>query len=152
MVTLSIRPVAHLRRIAPIAPFASRRTHLGLLATARVTLGAAALAHPTAALRATGVDRVTAERTAWTAQLLGGRDLALGAGLLHALATGQPTTGWVLASALADTVDTAAITTAAARGRISPAAGALAALLAAGAAAWAIPALTTRPDTPAAAD
>jgi hypothetical protein len=138
------------RRVHPItaiAPQPGSRTHLGLLAAARCGLGAAALARPATLLRATGVDRVTAERTAWTARLLGGRDLALGAGLLHALARRQPTRGWVTAALVADAIDTAVLATAAARRQISPAAGGLAALLGATAVAWAAPALTTADST-----
>jgi hypothetical protein len=115
--------------------------HLGLLATARTALGAAALARPATALRLTGVDRVTAERTAWTARLLGGRDLALGVGLLYALARREPSRGWVIAGMIADAVDTAVLATAAARRDLSPTAGALAGLVGAAAVAWAAPAL-----------
>ncbi|WP_241842222.1 hypothetical protein [Pseudofrankia sp. BMG5.36] len=141
------------RTLTSITPQAGGRTHLGLLALGRCAIGAAALTRPVTALRATGVDRVTAENTAWAARLLGGRDLALGTGLLHALARRHPTDGWVWAGILTDAVDATVLSTAAARRQISPAAGALAALLGAGAVAWAAPALTrpaagpTDPDT-----
>jgi len=127
--------------LAALAQRAGARPYLGLLAAARCGLGVTALTRPVAALRATGVDRVTAERTAWTARLLGGRDLALGAGLLHALAHRQPTDGWVWAGLIADTVDTAVLATATAQRKLSPATGTLASLLGAGAAAAALPAL-----------
>lgn len=39
---------------------------------------------------------------------MGIRDLALGAGTLHALATGEPARSWVLLSAVADAVDATA--------------------------------------------
>ncbi|MBL7490882.1 hypothetical protein I6A60_24130 [Frankia sp. AgB1.9] len=117
------------------------RPYLGLFALARCGLGIAALTRPVTALRATGVDRVTAERTAWTARLLGGRDLALGAGLLHALSRRQPTDSWVWAGLIADAVDATVLATATARRDLSPAAGTLAALLGAGAAAAALPVL-----------
>ncbi|ONH32867.1 hypothetical protein [Pseudofrankia asymbiotica] len=136
------------RALTSIPPRAGGRAHLGLLALGRCAIGAAALARPATALRATGVDRVTAENTAWAARLLGGRDLALGGGLLHALARRHPTSGWVWAGALADAVDAAVLSTAAARRQVSPAAGTLAALLGAGAVAWAVPALTATPATP----
>jgi hypothetical protein len=127
--------------IASIAPRAGGAAHLGLLAGARVALGVAVLARPATALRATGVDRVTAQRVAWTARLLGGRDLALGAGLLYALARRQPTAGWLWAGLIADTVDSAALATAAARRDVSPGAGSLGALVGAAAVAWSVPAL-----------
>ncbi|WP_238430569.1 hypothetical protein [Frankia nepalensis] len=143
MATLRVHP------IASIAPQAGGRTHLGLLAAARAGLGVAALTRPVTALRATGLDRVTAERTAWAARLLGGRDLALGAGLLHALARRHPTSGWVWAGLLADAVDATALATAAARRQISPAAGGLAAALATAAVAWAAPAVRHDTSSPA---
>jgi hypothetical protein len=127
--------------LAALAQRAGARPYLGLFAAARCGLGVAALARPAPALRATGIDRVTAERTAWTARLVGGRDLALGAGLLHALAHRQPTDGWVWAGLIADTIDTAVLTTATAQRKLSPATGTLAALLSAGAAAAALPVL-----------
>lgn len=127
--------------MSAIAQRVGPRPYLGLFALARCGLGVTALARPVTALRATGVDRVTAERTAWTARLLGGRDLALGAGLLHALARRQPTTGWVWAGLIADAVDATVLSTAAARRDLSPAAGTIAALLGAGAVAAALPVL-----------
>jgi len=129
------------RTLTSITPQAGGRTHLGLLALARCAVGAAALARPVTALRATGVDRVTAEKTAWAARLLGGRDLALGGGLLHALARRHPTTGWVWAGLVADAVDVAVLSTAAARRQISPTTGTLAASLGAAGVTWAAPAL-----------
>jgi peptide-methionine (R)-S-oxide reductase len=125
-----------------IARRTGRGPYLALFAAARCAFGVAALARPVAALRATGVDRVTAERTAWTARLLGGRDLALGAGLLHALAHRQATDGWVWAGLIADAVDTTVLTTATARRELTPTAGTLAALIGAGAVAGALPVLT----------
>nr|WP_045878792.1 hypothetical protein [Pseudofrankia sp. DC12] len=133
-----------------VAQRVGTRPYLGLFALARCGLGVAALAHPVTALRATGVDRVTAERTAWTARLLGGRDLALGAGLLHAVGRRQPTSSWVWAGLIADAIDATVLATATARRDLSPAAGTLAALLGAAAAAAALPVLSD-PATPGAA-
>jgi len=137
--------------LAALAGRAGARPYLGLFAAVRCGLGVAALARPVTALRVTGIDRVTAERAAWTARLLGGRDLALGAGLLHALAHRQPTDGWVWAGLIADTIDTAVLTTATAQRKLSPATGTLAAFLSAGAAAAALPVLhAPAADAPAA--
>jgi hypothetical protein len=96
----------------------------GLVAAIRCAIGVGALVRPAAAVRSSGVDRVTADRVAWLGQLVGGRDLALGVGLLRALARREDTRGWVRAGMFADAVDAVALATAAARGTISPLAGA----------------------------
>jgi hypothetical protein len=138
-----------------IASYAGGRAHLGLLAAARCGIGVAALARPSTALRLSGVDRVTAERTAWTARLIGGRDLALGAGLLHAVARrGQPS-GWLWAGLFSDAVDAVTLATAAARRQVSPPIAAFAVLAATGGVAVAAPALrpaATRTASPATPD
>jgi hypothetical protein len=103
------------------------RARLGLVAAIRCAIGVGALVRPASAVRASGVDRVTAERVAWLGQLVGGRDLALGVGLLRALARREDTRGWVRAGMLADAVDAVALGAAAARGTVSPLAGAAAA-------------------------
>jgi peptide-methionine (R)-S-oxide reductase len=102
------------------------RVRVGLVAAIRCAIGIGALARPSSAVRASGVDRVTAERVAWLGQLVGARDLALGVGLLRALARREDTRDWVRAGVFADAVDALALGTAAARGAISPLAGAAA--------------------------
>lgn len=89
------------------SPTWARAAALGLAAT-RVAFGAAALALPTPAGRlwigsgADGADHAVLLRA------LGGRDLALGAGVLLADRRGGPLGQWVGLGALSDLVDTAA--------------------------------------------
>jgi hypothetical protein len=141
-------------RVQPTAAIADRigaGPYQTLLAAARCGVGLAAIIRPATALRATGLDRATAERAAWTARLLGGRDLALGFGLLHAVARRLPTHGWVAAGLIADSVDVVVLSTATARRDLSPAAGTLAALLGASGVAAGLPILAgIHPRTPAA--
>jgi peptide-methionine (R)-S-oxide reductase len=77
------------------------------------------LARPVDAIRLAGVDRVTAQRTAWVARLAGARDLAIGAGLLDAMRRGQPTGGWQAAGVLSDAMDAVIIGSATVRGQLS---------------------------------
>jgi hypothetical protein len=74
------------------------------LARGRIALGVAALLAPKLAARALfggGAGRGTAALT----RMLGGRDLALGLGVVIALDRGAPVRGWLEACVLADTVD-----------------------------------------------
>ncbi|CAI7978098.1 MULTISPECIES: hypothetical protein [Parafrankia] len=108
----------------------------------RTTVGLTALTRPVRIIRATGVDRVTAEKIAWLARLAGIRDLALGAGLLHAQLTGAPTRGWLFAGLLADAADAAVFTHATTRRQLPPAAGTAMAAAATGGVALAATTLT----------
>lgn len=74
------------------------------IARGRIALGAAALVAPAGAARVMfgpGAGRGTAA----LARMIGGRDLALGLGVVIALDRGAPVRGWLEASALADSVD-----------------------------------------------
>jgi hypothetical protein len=75
----------------------------------RVAVGAAVLARPEVLARGLRVDTATARRTAWLARMFAVRDLALGAGALHALTRGGRARPWLLLSALADAVDAVAL-------------------------------------------
>lgn len=90
-----------------------------LVGVLRCGVGLAALARPVTVIRFAGVDTVTARRTAWVARLAGARDLALAAGLLDALARGEPTGRWVAAAAFADAIDAAVLGSATARGQLA---------------------------------
>lgn len=83
------------------------------VAVGRVGLGVSYLAAPGRALRAWPGRRPTDDDAGALLELLarttGGRDIALGAGLLLALSHGAPVRGWVEAAMLADVVDAAAI-------------------------------------------
>nr|WP_139342287.1 hypothetical protein [Protofrankia sp. BMG5.30] len=104
------------------------------------------LTRPARFARLVGVDRVTAERTAWLTQLAAARDIAVGAGLLATLLRrdGSPARGWLRAGALIDTADAAVLLSAGIRRDIAWAPAVAAALTAAGGAVQA-GLLTTRP-------
>ncbi len=74
----------------------------------RVAIGTAFLLAPTFSVRMLGVDSATAKRMAFLARMTAARDIALGAGTLHA-GTGRRAVPWLLAGAGADLVDAAAI-------------------------------------------
>jgi hypothetical protein len=74
------------------------------IARGRMTLGAGALAAPALAARVM-FGRRSGRGAAAFARMLGGRDLALGLGVVIALDRGAPVRGWLEACALADSVD-----------------------------------------------
>jgi peptide-methionine (R)-S-oxide reductase len=78
----------------------------------RVVVGVAALARPELLPSLLGLDASAAQRTAWLARMLGGRDLALGAGTLAG------SRGCVAAGAAADAVDALALLAALQRGHV----------------------------------
>lgn len=136
---------APLQPTHPTPPTHPTRTlHTLTLGIARTTIGTIALTRATNTLRLTGTDRQTATHLAWTARLAGIRDIALGAGLLAALATGRDTHTWLTAGMLADTADVAVFTDATRRGHLPPALGTAMALAALAGAAAALP-LTRTP-------
>ncbi|CAO5185525.1 DUF4267 domain-containing protein [Frankia sp. AiPs1] len=120
-----------------------RALHTTTLGILRTAVGTLALTRAVDTLRITGVDRVTATQLAWTARLAGIRDIALGAGLLTAQATGRDTHTWITAGMLADTADVSVFATATARGHLPPALGAAMTTLALAGAATATPLLRT---------
>ena len=114
-----------------VSPPAARRLALAL-AAGRVGLGGVAMVAPRVVAQPWIGERGNDPLTAVLARALGGRDLALGLGVLIASRRGQPLRGWVEAGALADAVDAAV--TLAAFGRL-PNRGRLLVLAAAGGAA-----------------
>ncbi len=79
-----------------------------MLAVGRVVLGSTLLVAPGAA-GGRWLGPVSRDRAAKVAvRGLAARDLAIGAGTLHALSTGTPVRGWALAGGLGDLVDAAA--------------------------------------------
>ena len=107
----------------------------------RTALGVVMLGRPTLLPRVLGMDAATAARTAWLVRMVGAREVALGAGGLDAARRGTDLRPWLLAAAVADAGDTAALLGAVRRGRVgslmgllvmaSAAAGALAEVAAA---------------------
>jgi hypothetical protein len=100
----------------------------------RSVAGPVLLARPELLPQVLGVDLVTSRRTAWITRLLAGRELALGLGTLHAVATRRPLRPWLYAQALCDATDALALAAAARAGQVStPRALAVIAFAAAGA-------------------
>jgi len=75
------------------------------LARGRIALGAAAIAAPGAAGRLMFGREGSAGGARALARMVGGRDVALGLGVVIALDRGAPVRGWLEAGALADGVD-----------------------------------------------
>lgn len=86
----------------------------------RTVAGVGLLARPETFPRALGVDSVTATRVGWLTRIVAGRELALGAGTLHALATGRPLRPWLLAQAVSDAADAGALLLAVRDRQVSP--------------------------------
>lgn len=84
-----------------------RRSEKILPATAalRLGFGVLLLRWPQLLARLLGSDRVTTERSAWLARMVGGREFAFGVGTL----TGSPTP-WLAAQMIADATDVVALT------------------------------------------
>ena len=76
------------------------RRRLAAAGWLRVAIGAGLASRPTALPRALGVDSATAARIGWLGTMLGVRDAALGAGLVHALRTRRSPQPWLLAGAI----------------------------------------------------
>lgn len=113
------------------------------LAWGRVGAGASMVVRPTSLPRMMGADSATATRVGWAVQMLGIRDLALGAGTLVAL-RGQDrsaTRTWLTMGVLCDAVDALAIGGALAKGRVTKAGAAAAIAVALGAVAVGVDAL-----------
>jgi hypothetical protein len=77
------------------------------LARGRIAIGAAALAAPGLAGRVMFGEDGSRPGTRLFARMLGGRDVALGLGVVIALDRGAPVRGWLEACSLADGVDLA---------------------------------------------
>ena len=71
----------------------------------RMLIGGGMLLQPERSLRSMGLDSGTASRAAFVARMLGARDAALGAGLVHAVRRGSDPLPWLLAQAVSDAVD-----------------------------------------------
>ncbi|WP_346434330.1 DUF4267 domain-containing protein [Candidatus Protofrankia californiensis] len=116
------------------APFVTYSQRTGLFGVARCVIGVGLLTRPTGFVRLAGVDRVTAERTAWITQLAAARDIALGAGLLATLLRRDsgPVRGWLWAGMFVDMADAAVLLAAGIRRDVAPLPVAVAVVAAAG--------------------
>jgi hypothetical protein len=96
------------------------------LARARTAVGLGMLVRPSLLATGLGVDRVSAERTGWAVQMLGAREVALGAGASVALRRGDDRAArlWLAAGLVADAVDALAMAGALGRGRVRAVPGA----------------------------
>jgi hypothetical protein len=79
-----------------------------MLAVGRVVVGAALTLVPGVAGKLWVGDAASSPATRLAFRTMGIRDLALGAGTLHALATGEPARPWVLLGGVSDVVDAGA--------------------------------------------
>jgi len=75
----------------------------------RTGFGVVMLGAPTLMPRVLGLDATTAVRTGWLVRMVGARELALGAGGASAGRRGADLRPWLLAAAVADVGDTAAL-------------------------------------------
>jgi hypothetical protein len=74
----------------------------------RAVIGAALTIAPTLAARGWIGDDAASPGGRVLGRALGLRDLVLGAGLVQAIAAGEPTRGWIAAAAAADAIDATA--------------------------------------------
>jgi hypothetical protein len=90
------------------------------LAQARTAVGVGMLARPTLLPQVLGVDRPASTQTAWAVQMLGAREVALGAGTWLALRRGDDRAArlWLAAGLLADAADALVVAAATVRGRV----------------------------------
>ncbi|MGE5764168.1 MAG: hypothetical protein ACM3ZF_09915 [Mycobacterium leprae] len=100
------------------APLVTHRTLARGIALLRVAVGTALLTRPELLPRLLGVDRVTARRLRWAGQMLGGRDLGLGAGALATDVAARRR--WLLTQVAVDAVDGAALFAALRRRAVLP--------------------------------
>jgi hypothetical protein len=94
-----------------------------LLALGRTAIGLSVLARPELLVRGLGGDSGTARRTGWLARMFAVREIALGAGTLVALRPGAADRSaarlWLVASAVTDAVDAAAMVAAIRAGQVA---------------------------------
>lgn len=97
------------------------------VAQARTAVGTGLLVRPALLTRSMGVPAEAAEQTGWAVQMLGAREVALGAGTWIALRRGDPGAArlWVLAGVLADALDAVSVAGALGRGRVHAVPGVL---------------------------
>ena len=104
------------------------------LGITRIVIGTGLLISPVGLARGLGIDAPTAKRVGWLARVAGAREIAIGAGTIHALRRGQPVDAWIAAQAFCDGVDAVAFAVTAFRGDVGAVRGyGLAAFAASGA-------------------
>ena len=88
------------------------------LATVRTGIGAVMLLAPQLLPQLLGVDPATRDRTSWLVQMVGAREVAMGAGLLAADRSGAARS-WALAGGASDLADALVVGAAVRRGAVS---------------------------------
>jgi hypothetical protein len=138
----------------PTRAWLAGRQSIAVTAAARVGFGVVMLARPASLARSLGVDRGSAQRTAFVARFFGARDLVLGASTLVAVARGRDVVTWAWTSVASDVADAVVAAGAARAGQVAPVRGyLLAAVAVAGAAGGVVGVLgLRRPVSPARAD
>jgi hypothetical protein len=121
----------------PLTRLLGRQLTPTRLGAGRTAVGVVMLTRPALVPQALGVDRATADRMAWSVQMLGAREVALGLGAVaagrQAARAGDRSASrlWLLGGLLADAVDALAVARAVGQGRLAtPAGGALVAVAA----------------------
>jgi peptide-methionine (R)-S-oxide reductase len=117
-----------------VAPWPARLERAALaatapqtLATVRTGIGVVMLLTPQVLPQLLGVDAAARARTSWAVQMVGAREVALGAGVLAAQRSGGARP-WLLAGSACDVVDAVVIGAAARRGAVDRPLGAAIAL------------------------
>lgn len=114
------------RTVTGLAAAAAAAVTPSRLSLSRAGVGTVLLLRPTALAGPLGVDRPAAESTAWVAQMLGVRELALGLGTWTSLRRGDARASrlWLAAGLLSDAVDAVVLAGAVGRGRVRTTPGA----------------------------
>jgi hypothetical protein len=90
-----------------------------LIGGGRVAVGLAFALNPVLSISFLGVDSATARRLSWLAQMTAARDIAIGAGTVWAGVGERDPQLWLVAGAVCDAADAAAIGRAAVGGHVS---------------------------------
>lgn len=121
---LLTRPTTPRRSAGLVTAVTGRLTPFHV-ALGRSGAGTAMLVRPRLMPQLLGVDSATSARVAWSVQMLGARELALGLGTMIALRSPQRHGSrlWVAGGLLSDAVDALAVSGALAKGRVSKGGG-----------------------------
>ena len=126
--------IATLRKLLLVGPTrrrrpTARRVLIGLAVTwlgaLRCLIGLVMLADPTRLARTLDVDHPPSGEPGWPAQMIGAREIAIGAGGLLAVRRREHVNLWCSAALLADATDVVAVATGIARHRVKRLAGGL---------------------------
>jgi hypothetical protein len=111
----------------PLQQWPVAATSPGSLAAVRTGVGAVMLLTPQVLPQVLGVDAGARQRTSWVVQMLGAREVALGAGVLNAERSGE-VRAWAVAGSACDVVDALVVAAAVRRGAVGRSLGTAVAL------------------------